>query len=215
LLKKIVGLSITALLVLCLTAVSTWAYFKDTESTQSNTFQSGTLDLQVGLVTGQLSVSDLIPGSSGNASAWLLQNSGSLDGSLSLLLSPISNTENEVTEVEQASGESSSNTVGDLGGLLKIALWMDINNDGWSNGDYYLDPSGISLDKVIWSVGTPLEYFYLNSFDSKTSTAMQIIPSNSTAGYFKADYSFPSNGIGDNLAQTDSCSLNLTFYLAQ
>jgi predicted ribosomally synthesized peptide with SipW-like signal peptide len=213
--KKILGSCIAALILLCLAAGGTWAYFKDTESTGSNTFSADTLDLQVGLVTQQTWVNDIAPGSSGNTSTWILQNSGSLAGNLSVLVSPISNIENGVTEVEHASGESPSNTVGDLGGLLKFSLWMDVNDDGWSDGDYYLDPSGTNLTRIDWASGEPLGYFNLDLFGSKTSPAIQNLGPNSIAGYFKADYLFPDGGIGDNYAQTDSCSFNLTFYLAQ
>ena len=45
--KKIIGLSIAALLILALVTGGTWAYFSDTETSSANTFTAGTMDLKV------------------------------------------------------------------------------------------------------------------------------------------------------------------------
>ena len=45
--KKILGLTIAALLVMGLVGGGTWAYFSDVETSTGNTFVAGTLDLEV------------------------------------------------------------------------------------------------------------------------------------------------------------------------
>jgi len=45
--KKILGLTIAALLVMALVGGGTWAYFSDVETSTGNTFVAGTLDLEV------------------------------------------------------------------------------------------------------------------------------------------------------------------------
>ena len=45
--KKILGLTIAALLVMALVGGGTWAYFSDVETSTLNTFAAGTLDLEV------------------------------------------------------------------------------------------------------------------------------------------------------------------------
>ncbi len=46
--KKILGLSVAAMMIMALVGGGTWAYFSDTEITTGNTFAAGTVDLQVG-----------------------------------------------------------------------------------------------------------------------------------------------------------------------
>jgi len=45
--KKILGLTIGALLIISMAGTGTWAYFSDTETSSGNTFTAGTLDLKV------------------------------------------------------------------------------------------------------------------------------------------------------------------------
>jgi spore coat-associated protein N len=45
--KKIIGLSIAAIIVIALAGVGTFAFFSDTEVSATNTFSAGTLDLKV------------------------------------------------------------------------------------------------------------------------------------------------------------------------
>lgn len=45
--KKILGLTIAALLIIGMAGTGTWAYFSDTETSSGNTFTAGTLDLKV------------------------------------------------------------------------------------------------------------------------------------------------------------------------
>jgi predicted ribosomally synthesized peptide with SipW-like signal peptide len=201
------------------------AYFSDTETAAGNTFTAGTLNLQVGSsdpCVEHISLSGMKPNTSGNAASWLATNIGTIDGTLDITLSTITNNENGVSEVEIAAGESPSNTIGELGQLLKVAFWMDTNKDGtWSSGDYYLSSGGT---KVSWTSGTTLPsaaYDFLNNYASKAWTSVQTITSTADAGNFRVEYNFPNNSGGipgnlaDNRAQSDSCVFDIIFVLNQ
>jgi predicted ribosomally synthesized peptide with SipW-like signal peptide len=201
------------------------AYFSDTETATGNTFTAGTLNLQVGSTdpcTQKITISNIKPTDTGNAASWLTTNIGTIDGTLDVSLSAITNNENGVNDVEIAAGESPSNTVGELGQLLKVALWMDTNKDGtWSSGDYYLSSGGT---KVSWTSGTTLPsaaYDFLNNYANKAWTNVQTVTSTADAGNFRVEYNFPNNSGGipgtlaDNRAQSDSCVFNITFVLNQ
>jgi predicted ribosomally synthesized peptide with SipW-like signal peptide len=201
------------------------AIFNDTEIANANSFTSGTLNMQVGSVdpcTQKLTFSNIKPTDANTAATWLTTNLGTINGTLSITLSTITNNENVVNNVEIASGESSNNTVGDLGQLLKMAFWMDVDkNGGWSSGDYYLSSSGT---KVSWASGTTLPvaaYDFLNNYSGKSWTNVQTINGTADAGNFCVEYNFPNNGGGipgnlaDNRAQSDSCVFDITFVLNQ
>jgi predicted ribosomally synthesized peptide with SipW-like signal peptide len=223
--KKIL-VSIIIIAVMCAAIGSgVHAYFSDTETATGNTFTAGTLNLQVGSAdpcTEHISLSGMKPNTSGNAASWLTTNIGTIDGTLDITLSTITNNENGVNDVEIAAGESPSNTVGELGQLLKIAFWMDTNKDGtWSSGDYYLSSAGT---KVSWSSGSTLPsaaYDFLNNYASKAWANVQTVTSTADAGNFRVEYNFPNNSGGipgnlaDNRAQSDSCVFNITFVLNQ
>ena len=83
--KKILGLTVAALLVMGLVGGGTWAYFSDVETSSGNILTAGTLDLKTDDadgVTGTLLATTMKPGdsvpSSGDATV-TLKNSGSMD----------------------------------------------------------------------------------------------------------------------------------------
>ena len=63
--KKILGLTIAALIVMALVGGGTWAYFSDPETSTGNILSAGTLDLKTNLangVTATLLAENLAPG---------------------------------------------------------------------------------------------------------------------------------------------------------
>jgi predicted ribosomally synthesized peptide with SipW-like signal peptide len=84
--KKILGLVLAALVVMAMAGGATWAAFSDTETSSSNTFTAGTLNLKLtdgnetdqNGVTGSFSGSDLVPGDSVGPSTITLKNTGSV-----------------------------------------------------------------------------------------------------------------------------------------
>ncbi len=62
--KKIIGLTIAAVLIISLVVGGTWAYFTDTETITGNTFTAGTIDLRLhseGTVFASTTLPDMKP----------------------------------------------------------------------------------------------------------------------------------------------------------
>jgi predicted ribosomally synthesized peptide with SipW-like signal peptide len=207
----IIGLVCTAI------GAGVFAYFSDME-TASGAFTSGTLNLQVGNAdpcAETLTISNLKPTDSGTAANWIMTNIGSVNGTLDIALDAITNNENTRSEVETADGDTTDGA-GELGTLLRVAIWMDGNNDGaWSIGDYYLSSGGT---KVAWVSGTTIPsaaYDILDNFGSRSYANIQTVNATIDAGNFRIEYDFPNGGSSDNVAQSDSCTFNLNFILNQ
>jgi spore coat-associated protein N len=86
--KKILGLTIAAILVIGLVGGGTWAFFSDTEETTGNIFSAGTLDLGLansggtnptGSTTATFTASDLYPGSTAGSGTLFVYNAGGVD----------------------------------------------------------------------------------------------------------------------------------------
>jgi predicted ribosomally synthesized peptide with SipW-like signal peptide len=221
--KKIIGIGITAAVVITLVATGTLALFSDTETAVDNTFEAGTLNLEVGSAdpcTETIAIGDdedLYPTQSGNAATWLTHNSGSIAGDLSIELSTITNNENTILEPEAAESDVTDDPDGgELGSLLEVAFWMDVNKSGdWSSGDYYLSSSET---KVVWATGTALPtaaYATLDSYDSDSWADVQNVAKESDAGNFRVEYNWPDGGSSDNTAHSDDCVFTITFELEQ
>lgn len=84
--KKILGLTIAAMLVIAMVAGGTWAYFSDTETSSNNVFTAGTLDLGLsnidematGNTTATFTASNWKPGEVADGVLYI-SNSGSMD----------------------------------------------------------------------------------------------------------------------------------------
>jgi spore coat-associated protein N len=87
--KKIIGLSIAAFLIIALVSGGTWAFFNDTETSSNNVFSAGSLDLKLSDsnqtdldgVTASFGGSNLKPGDSVGPSTVTLKNVGSVTAS--------------------------------------------------------------------------------------------------------------------------------------
>lgn len=162
----------------------------------------------------KLTISNVEPTDSGTAAEWLTTNLGSVDGALTVAVGAITNSENGRSEVEIAAEDGTDN-VGELGGFLKVAFWMDADGSGgWSGGDYYLKSDGT---KVSWQTGQstlPIAaYDVLNSYGGKSWASLQAVNASTDAGSFRVEYSWPDGGNSDNVAQGDSCVFDITFSL--
>lgn len=219
-----------SLLVIAVTAVmvgaGTFAYFSDTETSTGNTFTAGTLNLQVGNSdpTGEaISIANRKPTDTGNAATWLVENTGSLAGDLAIAIGAVVNNENVLTEPEAEAGDTTSGvTEGELGGLLKVAIWLDMDKDGlWDTGDKYLvnDGTVVTAGADITNEALPsAAYQVLNTFsgDAFTKAALSVnIAGTTEMGNFRVEYDFPDGGATDNRAQSDSSVFDITFILTQ
>jgi len=210
-------------------ALGTLAYFSDKEIIPGNILKAGTLNLEIGSDSQDVSINlqNLAPGDKGIAKSLKLKNIGTIDGSLSVSLSQITNLENECVEpeIEGNCQESEScpgqdktcqELEGELGEYLKLAFWMDTNEDGnWSSEDYYLKSDGT---KVFWKDGDQNElpqeaYESLNNFGGKTWNNIQKIGAGKETGNFKIEYFLPENT--GNIIQSDSVKFDIIFSLNQ
>lgn len=108
--KKILGLTVAAILVIGLVGGGTWAYFSDTEETTGNIFSAGTLDLGVansigtnptGSTSATFAASDLYPGSTAGSGTLYVYNAGGVDmASVELSFSLAGYTENSPSSVD-------------------------------------------------------------------------------------------------------------------
>ncbi len=84
LMKRILGLTIAFLLLIGMTSIGTWAYFSDVETTSTNVFTAGTLDLKTDDVDGvsqTLLAVNLQPGGTVGPETIILKNAGSVGNS--------------------------------------------------------------------------------------------------------------------------------------
>ena len=131
--KRILGLSVAALLVMAVVGGGTWAYFTDVETITGSTFSAGTLDLTVGGASGVLSatVSDVVPGQGETtpvSASCTLTQTGSISAELDIGITAVNNTGGTFGQY----GDS----VGDLGGELLVAAFLDVGAGGtWGTSD--------------------------------------------------------------------------------
>lgn len=166
----------------------TMAALSDTESSNDNAIEAGTLDLKTGdddLEVTFLQLDSITPGDSGNHSIGL-RNHGTVDGVLEIDVDGWKDSENGIVSGE--AGDSSSNR-GELQEYLKVNASIGI----WSSGWYYVKDIPQS---------------------QKFSTGVTI--QDETTEQFTVDWDFeqPSSGNAKD-AQSDSVSIDLSFRLVQ
>jgi spore coat-associated protein N len=201
--KKILGLTIAALLIVGVIGGATYAYFSDTESSVNNTLSGGTLDLNIDggdIAVTTVNVTDVAPGESGSGNS-TLANVGNLEGELDISTSAVTNAPGAGgTEYEGGSGE--------LGANAEIAMYIDVDQSSdWSSGDI-----GLKSDGTKYNHPTALDYDVINNYASESWDATE----NMTAS--AADYFFVlwqvGTGVGNEI-QGDSASFDITFVLEQ
>lgn len=126
--KRIIGLTIGALLIISITGAGTWAYFSNTEPSTGNTFTSQTLNLTVngndGANTVEFTVTNANPGQSGTGT-WTIVNSGTLAGYLDIESIAVTNAENYAAATNEAEAVDDADT-SDLTGVGELAANMDV-----------------------------------------------------------------------------------------
>jgi spore coat-associated protein N len=202
--KKIIGLSVAALLLLGVIGGATFAYFSDTESSTNNSLTAGTLDLNIdggNVAVNTFSVSAVAPGDSGSGSS-TLSNVGSMAGELDISTSAVTNTPGSGgTEYEGGSGE--------LGAVAQIAMYLDIDQSGdWNAGDV-----GLMSDGTTYASPTPLDYDVIDNYASESWNEVITAMAVSAADDIIVLWQVPTTA--DNTIQGDSVSFDITFILEQ
>jgi spore coat-associated protein N len=133
--KKIIILSITAIVVIAIASVGTFAYFSDTETSSNNTFTAGTLNLQVGSAdptTATFAITDVKPGDGvptpATAADWDLKNTGSINGYLDVSFTNIVDDENGLIEPESSDGDTTTPD-GELAEDIVVLIYVDEDGD--------------------------------------------------------------------------------------
>ena len=221
--KKILGLTIAALLVMALVGGGTWAYFSDVETVSANLFSAGTLDLQLNdtdvPVTAtwggttirpdpdaiEVNVDDTSEGY-GNIK---VTNIGDVAGFLDLNTVAVVDDENAAVVSE---AETEITLDGDLGPLLDVWMFWDVLGDGdfdnATDTDIYGTTGGTDNDG--FAECTPAK------LSSIAAAYDQDIPIAATSGttYISLYWRWPSSG-SDNDAQGDTATLSFVVDLGQ
>lgn len=204
-LRVALGLGLAVVLLMALTGAS--AYYIDTETSEDNLFEAGTLDLTCdgnnGTNTVKFTVHNFQPGNQ-PIRTWTLCNIGSVDGYLDLENIAVTSYENVCTEPEIEAGDGTCGNPGQGKGELQNLIGMDLFWDYDCNGWYG------SGDSTIYSSGSSPAGSVAGSYDENE-------PLNAgNCVCMTAQFNWWSNKYGDdNLGQSDSMVLDMTFELAQ
>jgi predicted ribosomally synthesized peptide with SipW-like signal peptide len=206
--KKILGLTLAALMVMGLVGGGTWAYFSDPETSPNNVLTAGTLDLTIGGGNDPLNiltVSAAQPGDTGGNST-TLQNAGSATGNLTIEVGSVTNTES-AAGLEFTGDSINGAGVGELGGVALMAMYLDISAGGGFNGS----DIGLANDGTTYSPGT-LDYQTVDSYDSDSWPNVDSMTTSESYDIFIM-WQIPYGGSADNTFQGDTVSVNMTFTL--
>ncbi len=188
-------------IVLAMMGAGTFSYFSDVETSKGNTFSAGVLDLNVDGKNENVvrfTVSNMRPGNQPRGH-WNLSNVGTIDGYLDLEDITVTSYENGCLDPEEDAGDTTGGNPGEGNGelqdLVNVRLFVDYDRDGWIDHE----------DKVFYNgkVGDLPSSIDLNE-PIKASESIWI------SAIFDW-WSTPN----DDIAQTDSFVLDITFELAQ
>ena len=203
--KKIIGLSVAAVLIIGVISGATFAYFSDTESSVNNSLTAGVLDLNIDggdIAVTTLTVADAEPGGSGSGSS-ILANVGSMVGELDIATSAVTNT-GAVSGTSEYADDS-----GDLGAVAQIAMYLDIDQSGTvTAGDI-----GLQSDETTYDPTGGLNYDVIDNYASDNWDAIIASMAASASDDIIVLWQVPT-GAG-NTIQGDSVSFDITFTLEQ
>ncbi len=224
--KKILGLSVAALMVMGLVGGGTWAYFNDTEIISGNALIAGTLNLAVDKTAYfTVDVEDAAPSlvtSAASLGNVVLTNSGSIDGTLSTIsIANLVDTEgtfsdhNEVlTKLAGIPQGTAADADGDLSKYLKVAFFIDLDDDGiLSDDDIVLtsDPTDAgTYSTLVYNETTHAAWTVLNDADADSAgvwgaTLFEIIEDN-------AEWDLSSHNIDLTAGSIDDVELYVWYW---
>ena len=199
--KKILGLSVAAFMVMALVGGGTWAYFTDTETVTANTFTAGTLALSTNTATLHAAVSDVVPGmgepADPRSGTVIMTKVGSLTGELDIAM-------NTVTDTADGGATEWENSTADLGGQILVAFYIDDDQSGTFNaGDI-----GLKSDSSYFA-GTAL---VSATADSGTTLILtdDPLPANIAVGQILEITSGSANGEARLITAFDGTTITVT-----
>jgi len=202
--KKIIGLSIAALLIIAIVGVGTFAYFSDTATSTGNTWTAGTLVLSesttgtavaatmVGAgpsINGSVQFGLVKPGSSGTIT-WTLSNTGNVAGTLTIVA---------LTTFGQGGAPNAPEAAAEtaLGGVKGLDTGITI----WVTRD--------TTDIL----GTTAAYVPMSGLDTALNLEINKTITIGTPMVYVLNWQVPTS-VGNEI-QGDSANLNITFTLNQ
>ena len=221
--KKILGLTIVATLIMSMVAGGVWAYFSDFQTSSNNVLAAGTLDLTStaggsgpsGKVTvttggnglnGYVVFQKLLPNDSGNIT-WTLTDLGSIPGTLSLS-SAVSFALGTSNEIKTAAGDTGGDSNGYLDEYLGVTLQRGVGADQTS-----------ALNNLTYLLGNATTYVAASNLQSALNSAgaaMDASGGNDTVVYvlnWQIGTLFGS--VNPDIVEGDSAQINITFTLNQ
>ena len=228
--KKILGLTVAALMVMGLVGGGTWAYFSDTETSTGNILTAGTLNLTADVVGGGtvsgtvtpgddganefITLSTLKPGDSGTVT-FTCTNTGDLPGTLTIT-STVTTAENGAGEPETSATVPTNNAGGDgdLDEYVGVTLTQNINGAGatYLLGDainkVQVEGLQAALNGVVdVAIGAGENIVYVLSWEIASDVVgVGVDGKFGTGDDVAAD---------DNVIQSDTATINITFDLEQ
>jgi len=215
--RRILGLTLAAVLVLALAGIGTWAFFSDVETSNANILTAGSLDLtidggndDVQLLTS--SIGDLVPGDDGTASC-ILANTGTLDAELDIAILNLANDTVTTVDCENDDGTDGG---GDLGEEVDMVLWIDADESGgFTTGDIELNHDGANAwesegNEILDMVA--IDLYNDVSWDAAFASLDHAGGTN-PAVTFTLDWDLPDGT--DNSIMTDTVSFDIQFTLEQ
>jgi predicted ribosomally synthesized peptide with SipW-like signal peptide len=223
--SKILLSLMTITLTLTIVGIGVFAAFNDTETSDQNTFTTGTLNLALtdsvddGTEgeTATWNVAALAPGDSGGGERLIINNTGTMAGYLDISSITVTNAENYDATTDEAEAAADGDTSdatggGELGQQLQVQLWIDANNNGIVdvNGSSNLLETSIFPAAAI-GAADPGVTGILNNI-ATSYNLNQLIGAGSTT-YLALLYDLPLSAT--NGVQGDSATLSFTVELDQ
>ena len=204
--NKIILSLVTIFAVAAIATGATVAYFSDTETSNSNTFAAGTLDLKVddqdddNIVS--VTLNNLKPGDTAQYQ-WSWKNAGTIDGEPWLEIINVTDEENDLLEPEEADGDSEDE------GELSQYLLMKLNAPGDTGYAYPNQPecldSGSKCPLSLWD-----DY---SQIGQSPWEVWQSIAAGATNAPMVLEFELPADA--DNAVQSDTVSFDIVFHLDQ
>ncbi|WP_255152032.1 TasA family protein [Halorarius halobius] len=183
----------------------TFAAFSDTETTSTGDFSAGELNLKLGQDDSlSFSATDIVPGDSGSSFADV-NNTGGVNGTLTVSVTGVSGTDNTGSEFETVDDGS------ELPDNLELKMWLDSpsSTDGTfdSASDYGLRSDGTVAHQN--NTNSSVSFATARSYDGVSWSPSVDLVNNEYKFY--VSYQLPS-GTG-NKAQGDTATVDYKFEL--
>ncbi len=205
--KKILGLTVAALMVMGLVGGGTWAYFSDPETTENNVFTAGKLDISFGAnVSVPFSVSNFVCGQTMSGSITIVGTGSSINSTLALVTGAFS----EPAESQPAEFPTDM-TENEVAGELQITVTvpdLEFTQDEWG-----ADLKPWTADDTGEDLNSDPDVIYTGPVSGLTAGAKKCAMEVGDSITYSITVSFPADptGADDNVWQGDGVEFNFTW----